>query len=198
MRTPWIPILVMVGLLVAFRVVGSLFPYDLPNFQPLPAFLLCSLIAFKGPKGWLFPLAIIAAWLLSNPIASWLQDGQAFAQPGPVITAFLAMVAIGLLALPLRGKAQPFTLLAAGLGAALAFHAITGIAAWLADPRYLKTLTGLQQALWTGLPSDALPSWVFLRNLAAANLTFTALFLAAAPSWKPAGQIPAPAPATTR
>lgn len=179
MRSPWIPLAVMALLLIAFRVVGALFPYQLPNFQPLPAFLLCSLIAFRGTKSWLLPLGVCAAWLLSNPIVSWLQGGQAFGQPGPVITAFLAIVACGLLALPLRGKASSWALLGAGLAAAVLFHAITSLTAWIFDPRYAKTLTGLVQATWTGLPGDVLPTWAFFRNLAAANLLFTGFFLAA-------------------
>jgi hypothetical protein len=42
-----------------------------------------------------------------------------------------------------------------------------------------------------------MPSWVFLRNLAGANLLFTALFLLARPAWSH-GSKPAPALAPTR
>lgn len=184
MRSHWLAIVVLALLLVGFRVLGAAFPMDLPNFQPLPAFLLCSLAFFRGPWSWTLAIAVIAAWIISNPIASALQ-GHGIAT-APVITAFLAVLVTGLLVLPLRGNPRPLAMLGAGLGAAILFHLITGIAGWIFDPRYAKTGLGLYQCLGTGLPSDVLPSWVFLRNLAGANLLFTALFLAALPVWKPA------------
>ena len=65
----------------------------------------------------------------------------------------------------------------------MAFHVITCGGAWLTDPLYAKTLEGLYQSVWTGPVIDgqpsALPSWVFLRNLTAANVLFTGLFLLA-------------------
>jgi hypothetical protein len=70
-------------------------------------------------------------------------------------------------------------MLLGSVAATLVFHLITNSAAWLADPRYAKSLVGLWQSLWTGAPGDALPSWVFLRNLAVANLIFTAAHLLA-------------------
>jgi len=63
------------------------------------------------------------------------------------------------------------------VAAALMFHLITNGAAWIGDPRYAKTPDGLIQSLWTGPAGSALPSWVFLRNMMAANLLFTAIFL---------------------
>ena len=85
------------------------------------------------------------------------------------------------------------------MAAALTFHLITNGAAWLGDPRYAKTLTGLAQSFWTGAPGDVLPSWVFLRNLTAANVLFTGLFLASRLSLpKASAAIPAPAFAKSR
>jgi hypothetical protein len=43
---------------------------------------------------------------------------------------------------------------------------------------YPKTIEGLWQSVWSG-PIGYGPSWIFLRNLAAANLIFTAVFLLA-------------------
>ena len=84
-----------------------------------------------------------------------------------------------------------------GLVAALLFHLVTNTAVWLADPLYAKSGEGLWQALWSGRPTDAMPTWIFLRNLAGANLLFTALFLLARPSWSRASEA-APALVQTR
>jgi hypothetical protein len=70
-------------------------------------------------------------------------------------------------------------MLIGSVAATLVFHLITNSAAWLADPRYAKSLIGLWQSLWTGAPGDVLPSWVFLRNLGVANLIFTGAHLLA-------------------
>ena len=194
MQRPWIPALVLVVLLVGFRALGAAFSHDLPNFQPLPALFLCSIVFLRGTKAWALP---VAAWLISNPIASALQGYAPFEAWGGVVVAFLALLATGALALPLRKVPSPALMLAGGLVAGVLFHLMTNTAAWIADPTYAKSLEGLWQALWSGRPGDPMPTWVFLRNLAAANLLFTALFLLARRSWLPAEK-PAPALAHTR
>lgn len=194
MQRPWISALVLLALLVAFRALGAAFSHDLPNFQPLPALFLCSVISLRGTRAWLLP---VIAWLISNPLASALQGYNPFEAGGGVIVAFLALLLTGAMALPLRKSPSPAVLLGGGLIAALVFHLITNSAVWLADPAYAKSGEGLWQALWTGRPADAMPTWVFLRNLAGANLLFTALFLLARRSWSPAEKS-APALAHTR
>ena len=194
MQRPWIPALVLVVLLVGFRALGAAFSHDLPNFQPLPALFLCSIVFLRGTKAWALP---VAAWLISNPIASALQGYAPFEAWGGVVVAFLALLATGALALPLRKVPSPALMLAGGLVAGVLFHLMTNTAAWIADPTYAKSLEGLWQALWSGRPADPMPTWIFLRNLAAANLLFTALFLLARRSWLPAEK-PAPALAHTR
>lgn len=171
--------------MIVFRILGAIYGQALPNFSPLPALLLCSLVFLRGRMAWILPAAVLTAWLISSPIVSMLQGFNPFASLAPIVTAFVALLIIGLLVLPLRKRPAAPLVLAAGILAAVLFHLITGVAAWFADPRYLKTATGLYQALWSGLPSDVLPSWAFLRNLTAANLLFTGLFLAARHSWAP-------------
>ena len=194
MQRPWIPALVLVVLLVGFRALGAAFSHDLPNFQPLPALFLCSIVFLRGTKAWALP---VAAWLISNPNASALQGYAPFEAWGGVVVAFLALLATGALALPLRKVPSPALMLAGGLVAGVLFHLVTNTAAWIADPTYAKSLEGLWQALWSGRPADPMPTWIFLRNLAAANLLFTALFLLARRSWLPAKK-PVPALAHTR
>jgi hypothetical protein len=187
------PALLLLALLVGFRALGAAFSQQLPNFQPLPALFLCSIIFLRGTKAWALP---VVAWLLSNPLASFLQGYNPFEAGGGVIVAFLALLLTGAMALPFRKSTSP-ALLLGGLIAALVFHLVTNAAVWLTDPLYAKSAGGLWQALWSGRPTDLMPSWVFLRNLAGANLLFTALFLLARPSWSPASQT-APALAQTR
>lgn len=195
MQRPWIPVLVLTLLLVAFRCLGAAFSEELPNFQPLPALFLCSMVFLRGAKAWALP---VLAWLASNPIASMLQGYYPFASGGGTSLAFLTVLGITALAAgPLRKSPSPALMLGAGVLTALLFHLVTNTFIWAVDPTYAKSLEGLWQSLWTGRPIDALPSWIFLRNLAAANVLFTALFLLARLSWSPAPK-PAPALSQTR
>jgi len=166
----------------------------MPNFQPLPALFLCSIVFLRGRQAWALPLL---AWLLSNPLASILQGYNPLEAGGGVIVAFLTLLLTGAMALPLRRSPSPLALVTGSLLAALVFHGVTNTAVWLADPLYAKTGAGLWQALWSGRPIDPMPSWVFLRNLAGANLLFTALFLLARPAWRSSTPLP-PALAQTR
>lgn len=190
MRRAWFPALLLIVLLIAFRAVGAAFSHTLPNFQPLPALFLCSLVFLSGVRAWALPIGV---WLVSNPLASWLQGYPPFTAGGGVVVAFLALLLTGLLALPLRRQQRALPVLGACLAAALLFHGITNTAVWLADPGYAKSLGGLGQALWSGRPTDPMPTWVFLRNLAAANLCFAALFLIARRAGAP--EVPATATA---
>jgi hypothetical protein len=164
----YLPLCLIVGLLIAFRVIGSAFPETLPNFQPLAALFFCGSLLAPGWRGFAIPLAV---WAITFPLGV----GHT-ANPMDFATTILAITATFFLgkALAQRGFVS---LLLGSAAAALAFHLITCGAAWLTDPRYAKSLTGLAQSLWTGAPGDVLPSWVFLRNLTAANLLFTGLFL---------------------
>lgn len=187
MQRPWIPAVALLVLLVGFRCLGAAFPHEMSNFQPLPALFLCSLIFFRGTKAWALPLA---AWLISYPVASLLQGYQPFHSGDAV--AFGALLLTGALALPLRKSPSPALVLGGAFAAALLFHVVTITPIWLAEPSYAKSAEGLWQALWSGRPTDPMPSWVFLRNMAAANLLFTALFLLAGRSWFPVtGKTPA-------
>ncbi|TAE78013.1 MAG: hypothetical protein EAZ65_03655 [Verrucomicrobia bacterium] len=183
MQRPWLPALVLLCLLIGFRTLGAAFSHELPNFQPLPALFFCSVIFLRGRGAWAIP---VGAWMISSPLASWLQGYNPIEAGGGIIVAFIALLASSFMGLSLRRKASPAVVLTGGLAMALVFHFVTNVAVWLADPLYAKSLTGLWQALWSGRPSDPMPTWIFFRNLAAANVLFTALFLLARHSWSPA------------
>lgn len=165
----YLPICLIVGLLIAFRAIGSAFPETLPNFQPLAALFFCGALLAPGWRGFAIPLGV---WALTFPMGIGHTSS-----PALFLTTLLAIVAVFFLGKSLSTRGIPSFLLGS-LVAAVVFHLITNGAAWLGDPRYTKTLTGFWQSTWTGAPGDVLPSWIFLRNLAAANVLFTGLFLA--------------------
>ena len=91
------------------------------------------------------------------------------------MTTLMALGVTFLLGKSLASRSLPM-LLTGSVAAALVFHLITNGAAWLGDPMYQKSLGGLWQSVWSGPVGSSLPSWVFLRNLAAANVLFTGIF----------------------
>ena len=169
-----LPLLLILGLLIVFRVLGAAFPEAMPNFQPLAALFFCGALMASGWRGFVMPLTV---WIVSYPLPGMFQNGPV-ADPlifGSTLLAFALTFGIGK---SLVTRSLP-TLLLGSLTAALSFHLLTNGAAWLFDPRYAKSLEGLFQSLWTGAPGAPLPSWVFFRNFAAANLLFTGIFLSA-------------------
>lgn len=173
----FLPFVLVVALLIAFRVVGAAFPETLPNFQPLSALFFCGALLATGWRGFAIPAGI---WALTFPFGIGHTEG-----PGLFLTTLAGFVAVFFLGqfLAKRGMAS---MLFGSAAAALVFHLFTSGMAWAVDPRYAKTLTGLWQSVWAGAPGDVLPSWVFLRNLAGANLLFTSAVLAAClklPAW---------------
>ncbi|RYD31175.1 MAG: hypothetical protein EOP87_15235 [Verrucomicrobiaceae bacterium] len=172
----YLPLVLIVGLLIAFRILGGLLlPSEfLPNFQPLAALFFCGALLAPGWRGFAIPAAI---WAVTYPFATGFEH-DALAFIATLSTTLLAFVAIFFMgkALSSRGFAL---MLVGSLASAVVFHVLTNGAAWLGNPVYEKTLTGLLGSLWTGHPSYPLPSWVFFRNFAVANVLFTAIFVGA-------------------
>jgi hypothetical protein len=170
-----LPLLLIIGLLIVFRALGAACPEAMPNFQPLAALFFCGALLANGWRGFAIPLG---AWVISYPLPILFQGNSPVADPVFFITALLGFGVTFLIGRSLASRKLP-ALLLGSLAAALTFHLITNGAAWLFDPRYAKSLTGLAQSLWTGAPGAPFPSWVFLRNFASANLIFTGIFLSA-------------------
>lgn len=164
-----LPLLLIVTLLLLFRVAGILFPEALPNFQPLAAVFFCGALLAPGWRGFALPFGI---WAVTYPFGI----GPVYSVP-VFITTLSAFALIYLMGLASSKRGVP-TLLAGSVVSAVVFHLITSGAAWIGEPMYPKTAEGLWQAIWSG-PAGYGPSWAFLRNLAAANLIFTAVFLLA-------------------
>lgn len=178
MRHSWIAAALLVALLVVFRLISA--SGYLPNFSPLPALLLCSLVFLRGAKAWLLPLG---AWAITDPMVSLVQGY-------PMVGGHHAGIAIGLVGAVALGfwlRRHPGTpaMLGGSLAAAGLFYFFSNTVAFLFDPLYAKNAVGFIQAQWTG-PEGFGPTWLFLRNLAVANLLFTGIFLAARRSRAPA------------
>jgi hypothetical protein len=166
----YLPLCLIVGLLIAFRVLGGMLPESQPNFQPLAALFFCGSLLAPGWRGFAIPFII---WAITYPLAVGpISDFPIIA------TTLLALIGVYIMGRFLARRSIPIALLGS-LAAAGVFHLLTNGAAWIGDPMYAKNLTGLWQSLWTGPVGSPLPSWVFLRNFAAANVLFTGLFLAA-------------------
>jgi hypothetical protein len=166
----YLPLGLIVGLLIAFRVLGSVLPDSQPNFQPLAALFFCGALLAPGWRGLVIPFGI---WAVTYPVGI----GPIWDMP-TFLTTLAALTATYLLGATLAKRSIP-TLLLGSAAAAVVFHLITCTAAWMGDPVYQKSLTGLWQSIWTGPPGSTLPSWIFLRNLAAANVLFTGIFASA-------------------
>ncbi|MES2921125.1 MAG: DUF6580 family putative transport protein [Verrucomicrobiota bacterium] len=165
-----LPLVLVVGLLIAFRVVGSAFPEILPNFQPLAAVFFCGALLAPGWRGLAIPFGV---WAVTFPLGV----GHT-ANPLDFATTCLAFISIFFLGKALTRHGLPMLLIGSVVSAAL-FHLITCGGAWVTDPLYAKNLEGLFQSVWSGPVGSKIPSWVFLQNLAAANLLFTAIFAVA-------------------
>ena len=185
----YLPACVALVSLLGLRALGSAFPEALPNFQPLAALWFCGVLLAPGWRGAVMPALV---WAASFPLGSGHPGG-----PGLFLTTLTAFaVVFGLGGLLARRGAAVF--LAGSLGAALLFHLITCAAAWVVDPLYPKSAEGLWQSVWTGPVGSPLPSWVFLRNLAAANLLFTGALLLARLPLRSAESRPLPSPLLDR
>ena len=163
----YLPLALIAGLLIAFRIVGSAYPESLPNFQPLAAVFFCGALLAPGWRGFAIPFGI---WALTFPLGVGHTSG-----PLDFASTCAALIAIYFLGKALTHRGLPTLLLGSAVGAVV-FHLITCGAAWITDPLYAKTLDGLFQSVWAGPVGSKIPSWVFLRNLTAANVLFTAVF----------------------
>lgn len=165
-----LPLILIAGLTIAFRIMAGYLPASQPNFQPLVAMFFCGALLAPGWRGFAIPMTL---WVVTYPLGVGpIYDASVFAT-----TLFALAITFGLGSLLAR-RAMP-SLLVGSIGAAVIFHLVTNTAAWIGDPMYAKSFTGFWHSVWTGPAFSEVPSWVFLRNLAAANLIFTSIFAGA-------------------
>src|SRR5690606_26518282 len=115
-------------------------------------------------------------WLLTDPVTSLLQGYSVIGWHHlAVVTGIAATLAISVL---VRRRPSAGSALVGAATAAIIFYFLTNLIAFATDPLYPKSFLGFVQAQWSG-PVGLGPTWIFLRNLLAANVLFTALFLVA-------------------
>lgn len=166
----YLPLGIIITLLIIFRMVGVALPEALPNFQPLAALFFSGALLAPGWRAFAIPLGV---WAITYPFGIGpIHDLPLF------VTTMLALCVTSLMGKFFSTRQMP-TLLVGAAAAALAFHFITCMAAWIGDPMYAKTLAGFWRSFWTGPPTSSIPSWVFLRNMFAANVLFTGVFVLA-------------------
>jgi hypothetical protein len=187
MRRLPLSMIVLASLLVVFRLFSAAFPETLPNVQPLPALLLCSLVCLDGRSRWLLPVGV---WVVTDPLVSLLQGCPAIGWHHAAL--LLGVGATVAMAAPLRRHRSAALLLGGSLVAALLFYFLTNTVSFLSLPLYQKNLAGFIEAQWSG-PAGFGPTWLFLRNSLTANLLFSGLFLLAQRPWRELVTVTAPA-----
>ncbi len=161
-----LPLILIVGLMIAFRLIGCL-PDAPQNFQPLAALFFCGALLAPGWRGFVIPFAI---WAVTYPFAK-----GPITDPAIILTTLVGLVSVFFVG-KCFDKKGILKILLGSVVASVLFHLITNGAAWVGDPMYQKNLTGFWQSVWAGPAGSPMPSWVFLRNFTAANLIFTSIF----------------------
>lgn len=166
-------------LALSFRLLGSFGNTAWVNFQPLAALFFCAPLAMEHGKNarfsWLIPTLI---WALTWFAPAWFAapDHQLVFDPSLFLTTFASFGIVYALGLAFVEKSR-VSFLTGSVLASVLFHLFTCSAAWIVDARYEKNAYGWWQANVSGLPTDWMPTWVFLRNFMVANFLFTASFL---------------------
>jgi hypothetical protein len=155
--------------------VGELFPAALPNFQPVVALFFCGAVLAGSWRGLIIPCVV---WLVTYPLPAILEGNAEYLSPVFFLISAGAFALSYWMGKSLARQNAAFLLLGA-VGSSLVFHFVTNTAEWVFSPLYAKSLQGLWQSLWLGPEGSAIPSWVFLRNMAVANVLFTLVFLSA-------------------
>lgn len=158
-------------LLIALIVIAALtrvLPHP-PNFSPVEAIALFG-GAYFGSKRWavLVPLAglfisdLVLARINGGLYASW------FGSTG-IWLVYLCIALTTVLGFGLRGKVNGARVLGYSLVGSVLFFLVTNFGAWMSDPMYPKTLTGLVAAYLAGIPFF---QWTVLGTLFYAALLF--------------------------
>lgn len=162
----------IIGLLI-FIGFSRYLPLEHPwlfNFSPtLAVFLFCGAY-LTGRWGWSAPLiAIILSDLFLNPTY-----GANFVEPFMLATlgTYLLVWALGK---KIGSQSSLIAWVSITMSAPILFHVITCSLAWAVNPAYVKSFSGLIQAIFIGEPGYA-PSYLFLRNSILGTLFFSLSF----------------------
>ncbi len=163
----WLPLALMMIVFAITRWPG-LMPQ---NFSAAYAMAFCAGVYFPKKIRWWAPLGtLLLLDLALNALYYhvFIFDGYTLVKLG----AFSLLIWLGTQFHPKRSW---LSLLSGGILGALIFYVVTNVASWSFDPGYPKTISGLIQALTTGLPGFP-PTWTFLKNTLLSGGLFTGLF----------------------
>ncbi len=160
----------------------------LANFSPWMALAFTGTLVF--PRGsipwWAWPLMLVAV--------DFAAMGGAFLSMGAghpeVYLMYGVYAAAAFVASRMRGQAGILQSLLGVAVCSVIFYLVTNTLSWWVMPEYSKSLTGLLQALTTGLPGYA-PTWMFLRNSIISDVGFSAFLLVAFNAEAKARSVPA-------
>ena len=158
---------VFVPLLLSFRLFGE--DFGLHHFQPYIALFF----ALAALRKWSWLALSAVGYLVSTIVSTHLAGGVIQLW---IFAPLLAFVLITFWGKCFSQRSGTPSLLAGSLGGAGIFYLVTNFVSWLTIPQYAKSLSGLMQALWTGIPGYP-PTWSFFRNDAVAAVLFTAMIL---------------------
>ncbi len=156
--------LLLILALVLWREIAVHF--EIHHFQPYLAFIFC-FAAFRKAS---WAVLLGGVYAISTIMMTGGQVGIWF------VAILFSFVAIGFLGSAFKSIQNPFARLGGSFAGATIFYLVTNFASWLTIPAYPRSLEGLNQALWSGLPGYA-PTWTFFRNDLVSTLLFTCLFL---------------------
>ncbi|MDC0050945.1 hypothetical protein OAJ79_04905 [Verrucomicrobia bacterium] len=175
MKTPR-HILLLLGLLALFTLMR--WPGLLPwNFSPVYAICFCAGVYFKGRRAWLVPVAFIfVSDVLINYFYYRPEGFSTFtAHMGVTYALYLGLAAMGW---RITDKARPATLIAGGMLGAGLFFLFINCVAWLNNPVYAKTWSGLLQSFTVGQAGFP-PPVLFLKNTLVSGALFTGIIVLA-------------------
>ena len=146
----------IISIIVLAAALSRLLPHPY-NFTPIGAMGLFG-AAHLSRKYLAFLVPFLAMWisdlLLNNLVYARLYPdfyGDSFVWFGNlwVYASFAIIVGLGIV---LLRRVKVSSLLAASLLASVLFFMVTNFGAWMADPRYPKTVAGLMAAYGAGIP----------------------------------------------
>lgn len=148
-------------------------PLDYPelfNFSPVIAIFLFSAAYIKGRFSWIVPtIGVILSDLLLSAFY-----GHKLVEPF-MFVAWFSYALIFLLGKWMGTKGNIYKIGICGLISAFLFHIITCSFSWWINPAYVKTISGLAQAIFLGEPGFP-PSYLFLKNTVLGTLFYSSLF----------------------
>ncbi len=147
-RKQYLTILIMILLAALTRLLPHL-----PNLTPIGAIALFSGAKLKGINRFLLPIIIM---LLTDVIIGFHNT---------MLFVYGSFLIITLLGTVLQNKATHLRIFSSALTASVIFFVITNFGVWLVGPMYPKTMVGLGQAYFMGIP--------FFQNTLLGDLIYT-------------------------